>query len=185
VTEHQAQYCQCQHCDAKLTADFPAGVTAPVQYGSNLQATCVYLSNYQLLPYQRLSELFHNLFNIPISKGTLANIVSSTGQKAKEATVPIFEALTQAKVLHSDETGCSLLGKRHWLHVASTSALTLYHFDQKRGHEAMVNMGILSLFRGYLVHDCLGAYFKFPQLKHALCNAHLPKHGRRNSSTSS
>lgn len=173
VTEHQAQQCHCQHCNTKITANFPEGVTAPVQYGSNLQAACVYLSSYQLLPYGRLSELFQDLFNIPISKGTLANMVASAGEKAKEATAPIRKALTQGNVLHSDETGCSLLGKRHWLHVASTSALTLYHFDQKRGHEAMINMGVLDLFRGYLVHDCLGAYFKFSQFKHALCNAHL------------
>jgi transposase len=173
VTEHQAQQCQCQHCDATLTADFPEEVSAPVQYGSKLQAFCVYFNSYQLLPYQRLSQTMKDLFAIPISQGTVANIIASAGVKAEQTTTAIKEALKQTNILHSDETGCRLLGKRAWLHVASNSHLTFYHFDQKRGHKAMVNGAVLPDFSGHLIHDCWGAYRRFTQCQHGLCNAHL------------
>jgi transposase len=37
----------------------------------------------------------------------------------------------------------------------------------------MEAMGLLPLFRGSLVHDCLGAYFKFLKIRHYLCLAHI------------
>ena len=64
VTEHRAQIKTCPHCDTRVKAEFPAGVTQPVQYGNGVRATAAYLSQYQLLPYQRLQELFHDLFQI-------------------------------------------------------------------------------------------------------------------------
>lgn len=173
VTEHQAEQCQCEHCKATLTADFPAEASAPVQYGTNLQALCVYLNSYQLLPYKRLSDTLKALFDLNMSQGTIANIIASAGTKAKQVQEQIDEALRKANILHSDETGCRLQGKRAWLHVASTSHLTSYHFDLKRGYEAMVNAGVLPEFTGRLIHDCWGAYSRFDQCEHGLCNAHL------------
>jgi len=173
VTEHQAQQCQCQHCNATLTADFPKEASAPVQYGTNLQALCVYLNSYQLIPYKRLSEMIKALFGLSISAGTIANMISSAGVKAKQTQEVVDEALRKVNILHSDETGCRLKGKRAWLHVASTSHLTSYHFDLKRGQEAMINADILPSFTGRLIHDCWGAYNRFSQCNHGLCNAHL------------
>ena len=126
VTEHQVEQCKCPHCDTSISADFPPEVTAPVQYGANVQAVCIYLNSYQLIPYKRLSQTFADLFNIPLSQGTIANIIKSVGAKAAIAVSPIYNALSQADVLHCDETSCRLNAKRHWLHVASNSPETSY-----------------------------------------------------------
>jgi transposase len=173
VTEHRAQRCVCKGCGTKLVADFPVEVNAPTQYGPNLKATALYLGGYQLIPYNRLSELFSELFRCPLSQGTLANFVKSGGKKARPVVSAIRKALVKAKVLHVDETGCRLHGKRHWLHVASTKRLTFLHFDAKRGTQAMVNMGLLHNYRGGLVHDFWQAYYAFTECLHFLCNAHL------------
>jgi transposase len=175
VTEHRAQQCQCPHCDASITAEFPPEVTAPVQYGSSLQAVCIYLSSYQLLPYKRLSETFSDLFNIPLSQGTIANIIKSVGVKAAVAVQPIYNALSKADVMHCDETGCRLNAKRHWLHVASNSHHTYYHIDEKRGIVALENIGLLKDYEGNLIHDCLGAYNHYTKCKHGICNAHITR----------
>src|SRR3954462_6711098 len=50
VTEHRAHTCRCGHCGRLTRADFPDGVTAPVQYGPRIAAVVVYLLHYQLLP---------------------------------------------------------------------------------------------------------------------------------------
>jgi transposase len=173
VTEHRAEKKICPQCDTVVKAAFPEGVVAPVQYGVGVQAAALYLGGYQLIPYQRLAETFAELFNCPLSQGTLANFVKRGGGNAAEAMEPVRDALIQAPVAHGDETGCTLHGKRHWLHVFSTESLTCFHIDTKRGGEAMERMGLLPWFRGSLVHDFLGAYYRFENCDHFLCNAHL------------
>lgn len=175
ITEHRAEKIICPKCDTLNTASFPSGVKAPVQYGPRVQAIALYLGGYQLLPYQRLAETFSELLNCPLSQGTLANFVKRSGQKATLAMEPVREALVQSEIAHADETGCTLNGKRHWLHVFCTSKLSCFQIDAKRGYEAMERMGLLPRYRGRLVHDCLAAYFKFKKCGHSLCNAHLQR----------
>jgi transposase len=175
VTEHRAEKSFCQLCGANVTAAFPDGVAAPVQYGPALRATALYLGGYQMIPYQRLAETFAELFGCPLSQGTLGNIVRSGGQCAATAMQPVREALRQAPTAHADETGCTVLGKRNWLHVFSTPLLTSFHLDAKRGAEAMARGGMIPGYRGNLVHDCLGAYGIFVDCWHFYCNAHLQR----------
>ena len=103
VTEHRAEKRRCAQCGTKVTAAFPEGVAAPVQYGPQVRATALYLGAYQLVPYDRLSEIFADLFSAPLSVGTLANIVKRGGVKAAEAMKPVREALVGAAVAHADE----------------------------------------------------------------------------------
>ncbi len=173
ITEHRAEKKLCPWCGTAVRAAFPEGVNAPVQYGPGVQAAALYLGGYQMIPYQRLSETFAEFLGCPLSPGTLANFVKRGGKNAAAAMEPIRDALVRAPVAHADETGCTLHGKRHWLHVFSTGKLTCYHIDAKRGREAMERMGLLPLFRQNLVHDFLSSYYIFTNCDHFLCNAHL------------
>ena len=172
VIEHRAEKRVCRGCGTELTASFPAGVTAPVQYGERVQATALYLGVYQLGPYQRLSQMFADLFAAPLSVGTLANFIRRGGAKAAGTMTPVREALVAAEVAHADETGCRVKSRRHWLHVFSTPKLTSFHIDTKRGHEGMNRLGLLGRFRGKLIHDFLSSYYRL-LCRHFLCGAHL------------
>ncbi|MBM9514777.1 transposase [Desulfobulbus marinus] len=44
-----------------------------VQYGKNIKAHSVYLSQFQLIPYNRVQDYFQDQLQIPISTGTLFN----------------------------------------------------------------------------------------------------------------
>ena len=57
VTEHRAQRDKCFECEATTTAPFPVKANARVGYGPRIKALMVYLMEYQLLPYERASEL--------------------------------------------------------------------------------------------------------------------------------
>ncbi len=172
VTEHRAEHKQCPHCGRVNRAEFPSDVQFPVQYGRNLKALMVYLCVYQLVPYDRVRETFSDIFGRSLSTGTLVNAVQDCHQNLAGVEERIRELLTEAEVLHVDETGMRVTGIRQWLHVASTEFLTWYGYHRKRGNLATDDMQILPRFKGTMVHDFWAPYFRYPS-RHALCNAHL------------
>jgi transposase len=172
VTEHQAEIKRCPVSGRKVSAAFPSGVLAPVQYGPHFRGLTLYLFNQQLLPFDRLRQTCLDLFGQPLSLGTL----TQTNQCAHDALAPVESAIIrgiiQAAVVHVDESGLRVAGGLHWLHVASTPQLTHYGVHANRGTEAMDALGVLPQCRQWLVHDHWKPYYKYEAL-HALCNQHL------------
>jgi transposase len=171
VTEHQSYTIKCPQCCHCTKAAFPASVTNWVQYGAAFRAVAVYLVCYQLLPYQRACELLNQLYSTTLSPGTLQSMVEQAYHLLEEPEKRIVQSLSQAQLLHCDETGLSIEGKRLWLHVAATSQLTHYAYHPKRGSQATEAIGILPGYTGTLVHDGWKAYNRY-ECQHALCNAH-------------
>jgi len=77
-----------------------------------------------------------------------------------------------SKIIHTDETGIAVEGKRVWLHVASNDQYTLYYPHRKRGKEATDETGVLGGEGGVLIHDHWKPYFGYANKEHGLCNAH-------------
>jgi len=171
VTEHRAESKICPYCGCLNKATFSKEAQRPVQYGPRLRSIGIYLSQYQLLPYERISELFADLFGHQLSQATLVN----ANKTAYEVLEPVEEEIKQqviaSPVAHFDETGLYINGKREWLHVASAEKLTYYAAHPKRGHEATDEIGILPEFQGTAVHDFWKPYLRY-LCHHALCNAH-------------
>lgn len=172
VTEYQAQILENKF-GKRFVAPFPDGVNSRVQYGNDLKAHAVYLSQYQLLPYERIREYFGDQLGIPLSSGSLYNFINSAYNKLEECNVlEIIKAnLRKEKVLHADETGININGKRQWLHNASSLNWTYLAAHEKRGQAAMDEVGILPYFNGVLCHDHWKPYYRY-DCQHSLCNAH-------------
>lgn len=179
VSEHRARRIRCFGCGTITTAPFPVEASARVVYGPRIKALSVYLVEYQLLPYERTSELLSDLFGggvaPPPGVGTLHSALKRCFEGLKETEEAIEEGLRRALVGHFDETGLRVEGEGMWVHVASTGELTHYAVHEKRGVEAMKEIGILPRFSGVAVHDGLSGYrHVLPEWcsGHALCNAH-------------
>lgn len=172
TTEHQVETIQCPDCGKKTKGKFPADVTNPVQYGSQVKRLGVYLKNEQFIPYERGRQMLADLFELPISTGTLQNFLEKAAKRVEPATEAIKEAIIKAEVGHADETGFYISGKRVWLHTVSTKTLTYFEPHQNRGFKATEEIGILPKFKGTLVHDAWATYFKYVDMSHALCNVH-------------
>jgi transposase len=172
VIEHRCEKKFCPSCGQLNAAPFPEGVEQHVQYGPRAKALMVYLQNYQLLPYERLSEFFADVFGAPISQGTVFNVTKAASRNLASFEAKTKELLKDSLVLNSDESGLRVGKELHWLHTVSNERLTFYHVHEKRGIEATTAAGILPHFKGTLVHDCWSSYFSY-NFDHALCNAHL------------
>lgn len=164
VTEHQAEIKICSCCSKRVTATFPYGVNAPVQYGAVVKSYAIYFQQ-QYIPEDRLQETFRDLFNIDLATATLNNFSEATYDQLSEFEADVLSKIKTAPVKHLDETGFRIGGKTQWLHVAATNALTYYHASQKR-KSLIVEMS------GIVVHDHWKSYYKMPNVLHALCNQH-------------
>ena len=170
VTEYQAQILEDQ-LGKQFVAPFPDGVSRPIQYGSSVKAQGVYLSQFQLIPFERIQAQFTDQYNIPLSTGSLYNFNRDAYTRLVEFEKVAKHELIHAELVHADETGINIDGKQAWLHNASNDKWTLFFPHLKRGCEAMIAMGILPFFLGILCHDHWMPYFKY-LCTHALCNAH-------------
>lgn len=172
VVEHQGEIKRCPGCGQEVKAIFPAGVQAAVQYGPNLQAHMVYLHEYQLLPLERTAEVLEAVYEHRPSEAAILTASQRLESQLVGEMTPIRQALSQSERLHSDESGIRAAGCLRWVHVVSNPRWTLYTLHDKRGFEGMSASGILTDFKGCLVHDGLEWYQQFDQCQHALCNAH-------------
>lgn len=155
----------------RFIAQFPEGVSRPVQYGNGLKAHAVYMSQHQLVPYDRVRDHFQEQIHIPVSAGTIFNFNQEAFERLESFEEWIKDELSAALLLHADETGINIDGKKYWLHSASTDSLAYFYPHPKRGKIAMDEIGILARFHGILCHDHWKAYYQYECI-HSLCNAH-------------
>lgn len=172
VTEHQAEVKCCPVSGRHVTADFPPQVNAPTQYGSRFRAQLLYFNAQQFIPYQRLAQLCEDLYGQPLSAGTIATLNGRVYENLAGFEATLKTRLTQAPVVHCDESGLRVAGRLHWLHVVSNAHLTFYGVHPIRGSEAMKALDILPHCTHWIVHDHFKAYFTFEDGLHALCNQH-------------
>lgn len=171
VTEYRAQILEDSE-GKRYVAAFPKDISRPIQYGQSIKAHAVYLSQFQLIPYERVADYFINEASIPISVGSLFNFNQEAYNLLEAFDAVAKQKLIQAALIHADETGINVNGKRIWLHNASNERWTYFYPHQKRGTEAMDEIGILANFRGTLVHDHWKPYYTYQHCQHGLCNAH-------------
>lgn len=172
VIEHQQIQQVCPGCGHHCRGSFPAGIEASAQYGPVVRALAVYLSQFQLVPLERITELFADLHLGTVSEGSLVNWVREAAERLTPTQQALEQVLLQSRVTHVDETGGRIEGVLHWFHVMSTRWLTSYHWHRKRGQEAMQEIGLLPRYTGRLLHDRWKSYDQYA-CEHSLCGAHL------------
>ena len=86
--EHRVYQRTCI-CGNKVKADFPSGITSGISYGENIENLAAYMNVRQYVPFQRLSEIFRHVFNLPISEGSLVNAINRLTEKA----IPAYELI--------------------------------------------------------------------------------------------
>src|SRR5260370_7724483 len=83
--------------------------------------------------------------------GTLQALVQRCAERLEPVEHQLKAALSQVAVLHQDETGLYVAGKRHWMHVSATKHLTHYQVHAKRGHAPWYPIIILNHFHAVTV----------------------------------
>lgn len=171
VTEHRCAAVCCPGCGCQNWGVFPAAVNRPVQYGPQVRALAVELHEQQMVSLQRLRTFLGQWLQAPIAPASILRWVQEAAAQAAPQLERIRAGLRRARVVHCDETGHYVAGRRGWLHVAATAHLTCYAPHASRGRVGMAAMGILPDYSGTVVHDGFPAYAPYA-CRHALCNVH-------------
>ncbi len=174
VTEHQAEIKCCPQCGELNQAEFPDGVTEPVQYGVHLKAQAVYFNQNHYLPLDRTQEILSDLYEHGLGEATVLAASQITEKQVEPVNTAIKAYLIDTdEPVHSDETGLRVESKLAWTHVASTERATYLEVHPKRGKVALDEIGILPQRTGKpVVHDGYTSYEQYPDLEHLRCNAH-------------
>ena len=172
VTEYRTLRLRCA-CGKLHSSEFVLGVDEAVQYGPNIQALAVHLTQGQLLPLARRSELLRDLYAIDISPATICAWIEDAAQRVTPSVEAMKESVQAAAVVGADESGLRVDSTLQWLHTAVTGKLTWYGVHAKRGMEAIQELGVLPHCTGRLMHDCFAPYWNLADKKHSLCGAHL------------
>jgi transposase len=172
IIEHQIIKTICT-CGYVNTGNFPAAVSAPVQYGNNLISLTAYLSSRQYVPYARLSELVRSITSISMSEGTIFNLLN----RAANIVLPIYkgikEEITKATTVGGDETGVKVKNENYWAWTWQTILATYIVITKSRGFVTVTNTFPNGFPNATYISDSLSAQLKTSARRHQLCLAHL------------
>lgn len=174
VIEYRIYKAVCPVCGLAHRGPAPEGVNAPVQYGNRVKAYVTLLNVHFKLPFKKIQLLFEDLFGYPINESSVYSASWQCYEKLAESEKIIRTKVTAQDVVHADETGVRVAGKLHWLHTATSLLYTYLFVHGNRGLKALESeKSVLGNFKGWLIHDCWGSYFKFNGLSHSICGAHI------------
>jgi transposase len=174
IYEEYRQYaCQCPTCQHQQLADFPIGINAPIQYGSSVETLVGYFSVYQYIPFKRLQSLFSQLFSLPVSQGSIGNILERSAQKCDGVYQEIKTQILQSSVVGSDETGAKVNGNKWWIWVWQNLQNTFIIASDNRGSKTIDSVFENGLPNSAIVSDRWAAQLKTHSKNSQICLAHL------------
>ena len=172
-TEYQQYSCKCSGCGHKQIASFPVAIKAPIQYGSSVETLVSYLSVYQSMPYYRLKTMFSQVFSLPLSEGTVDNILQRVALKCEVVYEHIKAEISKSSVIGSDETGAKVNGKKWWIWVWQNITTTFIVASDNRGSKTIETFFAQGFTNATLISDRWAAQLKTNTKGKQICLAHL------------
>jgi transposase len=167
--------CICPNCFHHQKADYPDGVNAPIQYGASVMAWISYFNVFQYIPFRRLKILFADLFNVPLSEGSIQNVLNRAAAKARPVYDTIREKIKSATQVGSDETGAKVNGVKWWIWVWQNVLNTFLKASNNRGSQTIEETFPDGLPNATVGSDRWAAQLKTATKNKQLCLPHLQR----------
>ncbi|MFN0074428.1 MAG: IS66 family transposase [Chloroflexota bacterium] len=123
----------CPSCGVWTVAPAPEGLEATRTFGPGIETLLGYLHERHHLSYARLVEVCHDVFDLRISAGAIANALARLGERARPAYDAIGAAVRGSPVINSDETSARINGRNHWHWVFQTPEASYHVIAPSRG----------------------------------------------------
>jgi transposase len=150
----------------------PLPIEGYVNIGPRMGALITYFNVEHALPYDRLSQITHDLLGFALAEGTIANKLAHMQRQAKGIIQTIKQKVMDAAWIGSDETGTRVAGKKYWQWVWQSVGASYFVIEKSRGY-GVVKEHFTESYAGVLCHDGWSAQNNTPAGAHQLCHAHL------------
>jgi len=176
VTEYRCYCGTCERCGRRHWGDLPKGVPAGMLQPRAMAVVALLTGKYHLSKRQ-VEEILEDLLGTEVSLGTVSNTEARVSQALETPAEEAKTFVQQQPVVHADETGHKVGGKKAWVWVAATTLVSVFLVrcgDGARGAEVAKQL-LGEKFRGWLVSDRWSAYTWIDVLRRQLCWAHLER----------
>ena len=136
VIEYQGHYRTCPDCGTLNHATIPQHLKAH-SIGPRLAAILGYLTGTHHLSKRGLEEVVEDVFEVPISLGTIAHLETQLSDALAPAHAEAVASVRAAEVKNVDETSWKLAGQLCWLWLAATNTVAAFLVHAKRGVQAL------------------------------------------------
>ena len=131
VRRHRRFAVHCGHCGVSVAGPLPAAARK-TPFGPRIHALAIYLKTRHALSYQRLQQLFLDLFGLTISQGALMNTFARTAPAFDDKKAQALAVLRKAGCVASDETGVRIEGVNafHWVFACKSAVVHVADFSR-------------------------------------------------------
>lgn len=171
VTEHTIQGYWCPRCKKIVYAK--VGDALPnATIGLRVVVFTAWLHYLIGVSVNNIVRILNFTANFKVTAGGLTQSWKRLADRLEASYETIRKSISEAAVLHGDETGWRINGITHWLWCFATKTLCYYIIDKSRGSPVVIEV-IGALFKGILITDFWGAYNLVGALAKQKCFFHL------------
>src|SRR5262249_55270929 len=121
-----------------------------------------------------LEEVTQDVFDVPVSLGTIANLEQQTSAALAPAHAEVLAVVRDAPVKNVDETSWKRAGRLCWLWVAATGPVAAFLIHARRGWQALAAL-LGEKVKGLVCSDRWSAYGRLSAFCRQVCWAHLKR----------
>ncbi len=173
ITEHQGHARTCSGCGRLNRGVIPPEIRAHV-IGPRLAATMSYFASRHHISRRGVEEVVETVFEVPTSLGSISTLEAEMSQALARPYQEAGEAVREAAVKNTDETGWSEKGQKRWLWGAATATVAFFVIHLRRSYEGLQAL-LGETPQGIVCSDRWSVYSKLPLKLRQICWAHLKR----------
>jgi len=171
VTDHYLHRQRCPACGGQTRASLPSAAPTGT-FGPRLQAVIALLSSRYRLSRREVAASCHEVLGADLSVGSVDGLCQATAAALAEPVAKLQAAVQQAEQVNADESRWPVDGRRGWLWVVVSRAVTVFTVATSRG--SAVIKGVLGeAFAGVVGSDRWSAYTWVDPTRRQVCWSHL------------
>lgn len=171
MTEHRTHRLRCPECEAKTTAELPAGLAGSA-FGPRAQAAAVTMSTRNRISRRDMAELASDLFGLEMSVGAVDAICQRASAALCEPHERLAASVLSSAALNVDETGWCTAGEGRALWTATTPTAAVFRVAEDRHRDRLTEL-IGADYDGIVCSDRWWAYDHLDPSCRQACWQHL------------